>query len=106
MYGRRLSHAYPRCMPRPKRPSPSDRVAGWPEAQSHDPVGEVARQLVLNLRAAIGERSLRSVASDCGVSHSTLTNILAGRHWPDLETIAKLEMGLSAQLWPRDVPGP
>ncbi|MCU1445499.1 MAG: hypothetical protein JWP54_1157 [Cryobacterium sp.] len=53
-----------------------------------------------NLRLAIGERSIRSAADACGMNHATLIGILDGRAWPDMETIAKLEGGLDAALWP------
>lgn len=63
------------------------------------PSGEAARLLALRLRDVIGERSLRSVARDTGVDHKTLSGILDGRTWADLETIAKLEYALGEMLW-------
>jgi hypothetical protein len=63
-------------------------------------VGEVARQFTLNLREAIGTQSIRGAAAAADVNHSTLLGILEGRTWPDLETIAKIEHGLSADVWP------
>ncbi|WP_150307208.1 helix-turn-helix transcriptional regulator [Planctomonas psychrotolerans] len=74
--------------------------APWPDIPSDDLIGEVARQLVLNLRAAIGDQSIRSVATAAGMNHVTVLNVLAGRVWPDLATIAKLERGLGRPLWP------
>jgi transcriptional regulator with XRE-family HTH domain len=65
-----------------------------------DPTAEVARQLAENLRLAIGDRSVRSVARAADVDHSTIAAILNGRTWPDLYTIAKLERGLGMDLWP------
>ncbi len=47
------------------------------------------------------ERSARSVAASADVNHVTLLNILAGRTWPDLATLAKLEIALDAELWKR-----
>lgn len=73
---------------------------GWPSVPAVDPTAEVARQLAENLRAAIGERSIRSAARDADVDHATINAILNGRTWPDLYTIAKLERGLNADLWP------
>jgi transcriptional regulator with XRE-family HTH domain len=67
---------------------------------SVDPVGEVARQFALNVRAAIGDRSIRAAAQDVGVDHSTIVAVLQGRTWPDLATIAKLELGFGVDLWP------
>lgn len=73
----------------------------WPERASDDPFVEVARQFALNVRAAIGDESLRSAAQRCGLSHPTLVRVLNGLAWPDLLTIARLEAGLNAPLWPR-----
>lgn len=66
-----------------------------------DPLAEVARQFVLNVRAAMEGRSIRAVANEVGIGNVTLLTILAGKAWPDLATIAKLEFGLDAELWPR-----
>lgn len=73
----------------------------WPDVPSDDPVGEVARKFAINVRDAIGNRSLRSVAEASGLTHVTLLNILGGKVWPDLSTIARLENGLGVQLWPK-----
>lgn len=45
-------------------------------------------------------RSIRSVALDSGIGNVTLVSILAGKAWPDLATIARLETGLGVDLWP------
>ena len=87
-------------MSRPSRLHPRELVENWPDMPSVDPTAEVARQLAANLRAAIGDRSLRSAARETDVDHATISAILNGRTWPDLYTIAKLERGLSADLWP------
>lgn len=71
-----------------------------------DPTAEVARRLAENLRIAIGERSVRSIARDTDVDHATISAILRGRTWPDLYTIAKLERGLGADLWPGQIGKP
>lgn len=55
----------------------------------------------MRLRIAIGERSNRAIAAEAGIDHVTLANILAGRSWPDLLTLARLENGLDAELWRR-----
>ncbi|MGW8431312.1 helix-turn-helix domain-containing protein [Curtobacterium citreum] len=75
--------------------------APWPEQPSVDRSAEKARRLVMNLRTAMGGRSLRAVAADTGLGHVTLQRILSGQAWPDLHTIAKLEVGLDTDLWPR-----
>jgi hypothetical protein len=71
---------------------------------STDVVGEVARKFAVNVLAAIGDRSLRDVELVTGVDHSAIAKVLAGDTWPDLATIAKLEIGLDARLWPLHVP--
>ncbi len=63
-------------------------------------MAEVARRLVLNVRTAMDGRSIRAVAADVGVGNVTLSNVLAGKAWPDLATIARLEQGLDVDLWP------
>ena len=81
--------------------------APWPNVPSSDPIAEVARLFAVNLRDAIATRSIRSVATQTGVSHVTLLNVLAGRVWPDLVTMKRLEIGLNVNLWPEyrpDVP--
>jgi hypothetical protein len=77
----------------------------WPDVPSADPVVEVARQFVVNLKVAINGRSLRSVAKAVGVTHVTISRILDGRVWPDLATIARLEHGIGTPLWPGLVGG-
>jgi lambda repressor-like predicted transcriptional regulator len=89
------------CMGRPARELPVELCpAPWPEEPSADAPAEKTRRLVLNLRAAMNGRSLRSVAADAGLGHVTLQRVLSGQAWPDAQTIAKLEDGLSANLWP------
>jgi hypothetical protein len=88
-------------VPRPARRSPAELAPEpWPTSPSTDPVAEVARGLVLNVEREIGDRSIRSVAEVSGVDHATLLGLLRGRSWPDVVTIARLEQGLGADLWP------
>ena len=99
--GRRW-HLYPCRMGRTARAKPAALAPPpWPDMRSEDPIGEVARRFAQNLRRAVGDRSIRSVAEASGVTHTTLLSVLAGQVWPDLETIAKLEHGLGIDLWPR-----
>lgn len=96
---------YAGSMPREVRPKPRDLTSSWPDTQADTGVGEVARRFALNLVAAIGNQSVRAAARDIGLNHVTLLGILDGRTWPDLETIAKIERGLKADLWPGRVDG-
>jgi len=87
-------------MSRTMRLKPNELVTAWPDGPASDPIGEVARVFAANLRRSIGDKSIRSAAEACGMNHATLIGILEGRAWPDMETIAKLERGLDASLWP------
>jgi hypothetical protein len=87
-------------MARPVRANPFELTDSWPESPSSTAAGEVARKFALNLQSAIGSRSLRAAAEECDLVHVTLASVLEGRTWPDLETIAKLEIGLGVGLWP------
>lgn len=72
----------------------------WPSAPSADPYAEVARRFVVALNGALNGRSVRSIAADAGLTHGALNKLLAGRSWPNLLTIARLERALGADLWP------
>jgi len=87
-------------MARPERALPREMFQGWPDIASIDPLSEVARQFAENLREQMGDKSLRACAQQCGISHVTLMRILDGTVWPDMFTIAKLELGFDADLWP------
>jgi hypothetical protein len=87
-------------MTRPVRSTPAELSPDWPHAASDDALGEVARRFAAQLRVIMGEKSARAVAKETGVSHLTILDVLAGRTWPDMFTIAKLEAGLAADLWP------
>ncbi|WP_147440930.1 hypothetical protein [Mycetocola zhadangensis] len=85
-------------MPRPSRPTPRELVDGWPDAASTDPVGEVARQFTANLRAAIGDRTLRAAAEAAGGRPQHDIGDSAG---PDL---ARPVHGGETRAWPRSKP--
>jgi transcriptional regulator with XRE-family HTH domain len=86
---------------REARKKPRELTSSWPDVASPDYVGETARLFALNLRDAIGSRSIRAVAADSGLSHATISLILAGELYPDLTSLARLEHGLKTDLWPR-----
>lgn len=71
----------------------------WPNERCKDPVAEQARQLVINLREAMAQRSIREIASITGVDRATIGAVLQGKSWPDIATLAKLEHALGP-LWP------
>lgn len=80
---------------------PNTSVTGtWPQGHAVTIEAGYAQDLARNLRDAIGDASLRSVAKRCGIHHTTLSAILTGERWADLVTIARLESGLEVSLWP------
>lgn len=77
----------------------------WPSGQlvgDAPPEARLAAGLARRLKEAVGERSLRSVARDSGLSVGTVANVVAGRSWGDLVTVARLERALDVELWGRE----
>lgn len=104
----KLSHhekevtGYPDPMTRRPRSTPAElSPEPWPDEASGDPVAEAVRQFVLRLRDEIGDRSIRSVAAMANVDQNALRRLLLGSTWPDLATLARLELALNADLWAR-----
>lgn len=83
------------------RATPAMLSVDWPDAQSIDPAGEAARRFAVNLKSAIGARSIRAVARDAGLDEGTIRKILLGESWPDLRTIWSLESALDSVLYSR-----
>ncbi|WP_139415614.1 helix-turn-helix domain-containing protein [Agromyces laixinhei] len=90
-------------MGRIRRASPAELVDEWPDGTATDPIARVAQEFAQNLREAMGDLTVRSVARSAGLDHATVLAILAGRTWPDLATIGKLERALEQNLWPTGV---
>jgi hypothetical protein len=86
--------------PRPRRVPPREGLVDWPETASDDAVVESVRRFAVNLKDAIGDRSLREVARISGVDRTTIAVVLAGDAWPDVATLARLEVALERPLWP------
>ena len=59
----------------------------------------LAAALAIRLDHKIGGESIRYIAKKAGLSPQTVLNILNGKTWPDLRTIAKLEIALNTRLW-------
>ncbi len=85
--------------PKEVRATPAMLSPKWSDEPSADPSGEAARRFALNLRAAIGDRSVRGVARESGINEGTIRKILLGESWADLRTIWKLESALSVHLY-------
>lgn len=72
----------------------------WPEAELSEPVAVYAQDVARRLKAAVAETGYRSVGRAAGLDHTTVMSVVRGERWPDLITIAKLELALDLRLWP------
>jgi hypothetical protein len=89
---------------RRSRPSPASFSSDWPAQPCYDPVAEKIRLLALATISAMAGRSQRHIAVEVDVDHSAISDLLAGRAWPDSLTVARLEVGLDQGLWPPHQP--
>lgn len=79
------------------------RAGSWPEAElarDAPPEAHVAQSIVKRLNTALVERSVRSLAEEADLAHTTVYDLLAGRTYGDVITIARLEAALNVRLWP------
>lgn len=60
--------------------------------------------IAANLRDALQSENQTRVAEQADVARSTLNDLVAGRTWPELITVAKLEEVLGTRLWPASRP--
>lgn len=88
-------------MPNKPHPTPKDLTSSWPDVPSEDPAGEAARRFVVNLRAAMGETSVRRIAADAGLDEASVRRVLSGSAWPHLRAIVTLEESLGVVLYSR-----
>jgi transcriptional regulator with XRE-family HTH domain len=77
----------------------------WPEADlagqvAADAVQHVARHLAAAITAQ--RLSLRALAAASGVNRQAIADLLAGRSWPDVATVARLGHAVGRPLWPAD----
>lgn len=87
--------------PKVPRATPGELSSKWPDEPSGNPAGEAARRFALNLKAAIGDRSVRSVVRDADINEGTIRKIVSGDSWADLHTIWSLESALGVELYTR-----
>jgi DNA-binding phage protein len=82
--------------------APRDQLlaGAWPDGEVDGPAA-VAQQLARALAAALAGRSVRQVAREADLRHTTVLALLNGQRWPDFVTVVKLEDALAATLWPR-----
>ena len=89
--------------------NPRQQPTAFLSKQTHFPEGPfrsgtpaevyLAAALATRLKNKIGNESIRYVAKKAQLSPQTVLNILNGKTWPDLRTIAKLEVALNTRLW-------
>ena len=72
----------------------------WPEAELSEPVAGYAQDVARRLKAALAGTGFRSIGRSAGLDHTTVMAVVRGERWPDLITIAKLELALGVRLWP------
>ena len=86
-------------------PVPRDYLVGgaqWPDGLLRavaPPEARLLKAIASRLKQAVGDKSLRDVANECGVAPQTVHNILAGTTWAHVLSIARLERGLNIGLW-------
>lgn len=84
---------------RPRNP-PAEGLDDWPQGRAVEPDVEHVRRIAETLANEVEGRSIRSVAAQAGITHQALADLLAGRTWPEVITIARIERGLGVRLWP------
>ncbi len=75
----------------------------WPDgplASGAPPEAVTARAIAVNLGIAIGGRSVRKLAAEADLAHTTIYDLLAGNTYGDVITVARLESVLNRSLWP------
>ncbi|MGP3967408.1 helix-turn-helix domain-containing protein [Streptomyces sp. 6N223] len=74
----------------------------WPDSSITDPAAAVVQHIARTLQAAMEERggSLRRFAAALGVNRQVVADLVAGRSWPDIATVARLENVLDIPLYP------
>lgn len=85
--------------------TPRDFVAAgdYPDAElaADAPVAAVyAQRIAVRLRDALAGGNRTAVADRADVSRTALHDIVTGRTFPDVVTLAKLEEVLGVRLWP------
>ena len=62
----------------------------------------LAAALAIRLRKHMRGRTLDKMAEATGLGRQTIDNILIGKSWPELRTVARLEVALKARLWGKE----
>jgi hypothetical protein len=74
----------------------------WPNAAVDEPAAAVIQDIARVLGAVLNDQgfSLRQAAEGSGVNRQAIADLLAGRCWPDVATVARLENFLAVPLYP------
>ena len=59
----------------------------------------LAAALAVRLRQHMAGKTLEKLAEATGLGRQTINNILLGKGWPDIRTVARLEVALKKPLW-------
>lgn len=93
--------------PQPRRPRPACYAATgtWPDGPLNPdapPQARLAQGIAQRLQDRLQHMTVYRAAKRSGLSAQTIHNILKGRTWPDLHTLARLEASLNTCLWGRE----
>ena len=92
--------------------------ASWPAGPLElqplpPPEARLVRGIAQKLEARDARKNVNKIAKSCGLTPQTIFNVLNGETWPDLATIARLEVHFRVRLWgnehrkkPKDQPDP
>ncbi|HTC68040.1 MAG TPA: helix-turn-helix transcriptional regulator [Acidothermaceae bacterium] len=78
-------------------------IGEWPggHAAADAPLAlRYAQHITRTITVAMADEGPTSVCQRADIARSTLHDILTGRSWPDLVTLAKLEDVFGTRLWP------
>ncbi|MFC5250210.1 helix-turn-helix domain-containing protein [Streptomyces nigrescens] len=80
----------------------ADDPEAWTEQPLADPAAESVRFIARALARALAGQglSLRAAAAGSGVNRQAIADLLAGRSWPDVATVARLAAFTRVHLWP------
>ena len=86
-----------------RRPADYIDVGEWPDgALSGDAPVEAtyAQHVSRTLKAALEDTTISQVARDANLSREAIYDLVKGRAWPELITLARCEQALGLTLWP------
>ena len=92
---------------------PGAEWPGGPLITGAPPEARLVRGIAQKLESRGARENVTKIAKRCGLTPQTIYNVLDGKTWPDLTTIAQLEAHYRVRLWgnehrkkPKDQPDP